>query len=109
MAANAATAVRVDLAARQLLEGHSASAVVAHLAESQGISRRSAQRYVAQAYRLIESDLAASGISRPQLVAQLVHTLQEAMAQALASGHASAVVGASRELRELLGLAGDQR
>jgi hypothetical protein len=104
MAAYAAAAARVDAALLMLQQGRSASATVSHLAEMHGISRRQGQRIVAKAYQLLRDDIEQSGINRKAESAQLVHTLHEAMAKALASGHASAVVGCSRELRELLGL-----
>ena len=104
MTAYAAAAARVDAALLMLQQGRSASATVSHLAEMHGISRRQGQRIVAKAYQLLRDDIEQAGINRHQEVAQLVHTLHEAMAKALASGHASAVVGCSRELRELLDL-----
>ena len=109
MAPRAATVVRVDYAVRELLKGRSGPALTAELAESQGISRRQARRVVALAYQTVQADIEETDISRPQLVAQLVHCLQTAMAQALASQHPSAVVGTARELRELLGLGADQQ
>lgn len=109
MAANCATAARVDVALSMLMAGNSASATVTHLSESLGISRRQSQRYVAKAYGLLRNDIEKAGISRRDELAQLVHVLHEAMAKALASGHASAVVGCSRELSNLLGLAADHQ
>jgi hypothetical protein len=109
MAPRAATAVRVDYAVRELLKGRSGPALTAELAETHGISRRQARRVVALGYKQIQADIEETDISRPQLVAQLVHCLQTAMAQALASQHPSAVVGTARELRELLGLGAEQQ
>ena len=107
MAPRAATTNRVDFATRELLKGRSGPSLTSELAESHGISRRQARRVVALAYKLIQADIDESDISRPQMVSQLVHCLQTAMAQALASEHPSAVVGTARELRELLGLGAD--
>jgi ABC-type amino acid transport substrate-binding protein len=104
MAAHGAAAARVDAALQMLQQGRSASATVSHLAEMHGISRRQGQRIVAKAFQVLRDDIEQSGINRKAESAQLVHALHEAMAKALASGHASAVVGCSRELRELLGL-----
>jgi hypothetical protein len=109
MAPRAATAVRVDYAVRELLKGRSGPALTAELAETHGISRRQARRVVALGYKQIQADIDETDISRPQLVAQLVHCLQTAMAQALASQHPSAVVGTARELRELLDLGAEQQ
>jgi hypothetical protein len=109
MASRAATTNRVDYATRELLKGRSGPSLTAELAESQGISRRQARRVVALAYQQIQADIDEADISRPQMVAQLIHCLQTAMAQALASQHPSAVVGTARELRELLGLGADHQ
>jgi uncharacterized protein YoaH (UPF0181 family) len=104
MAVAAAVAARVDHAVSMLMAGRSASAAVAEVAETYGISRRQSRRVVGKAFQVLRDDIEQAGINRHQEVAQLVHTLHEAMAKALASGHASAVVGCSRELRELLQL-----
>jgi len=104
MAGHAATAARIEFAAKELLRGRSASAVVALLSETEGISRRQAQRIVGKAYGLIVQDVEAAGVDRRELIAQLIATLQEASASALERGHITGAVAACRELRELLGL-----
>ena len=48
---------RVKQAHAKLLEGYSCTAVVTQLAESKGLSRRTAQRTVQQAYALIREDI----------------------------------------------------
>ena len=95
---------RTQIALDHLLKGHSGSATVAHVAETCSISRRQSQRYVAAAYQQLSDEIEGCGISRREMTAQLVHGLQEAMAKALATNHTSSVVGAARELRELLEL-----
>lgn len=92
-----------------LLKGHSGSATVAHVSETCGISRRQSRRYVRAAYDLLQEEIEACGIDRRKLTAQLVHGLQEALAKALATNHTSSVVGAARELRELLELTSGNR
>ncbi|MCP9776207.1 hypothetical protein [Cyanobium sp. WAJ14-Wanaka] len=104
MAVAVAGAVRIDHALQMLAAGRSAIAAVAEVAETYGISRRQSRRIVGKAYEVLRDDIEKAGVNRKAETAQLVHTLHEAMAKALASGHASAVVGCSRELRELLGL-----
>ncbi len=104
MACRLATTSRIDLAAKELLRGRGASAVVAFLSETQGISRRQAQRIVGRAYGLIVEDVEQAGVDRRELTAQLIATLQEASASALEKGHFTGAVAACRELRELLGL-----
>jgi hypothetical protein len=98
---------RAQLAFDHLLQGHSGSATVAYLTETTGISQRQARRDVAAAYERLQRDIEDCGIDRRKLTAQLVHGLQEALAKALATNHTSSVVGAARELRELLRLNGD--
>lgn len=104
MAGRVATAARVDIAAKELLKGRGASSVVAFLSDTQGLSRRQAQRIVGRAYRLITQDLEEAAVDRRELTAQLVNTLQEAATAALERNHITGVVAVCRELRELLGL-----
>lgn len=88
----------------QLLRCRSTSQIVSELAEREGISRRSARRYVARAYIEMVADLEDAQIDRKQMVALCVHALQQTMAQALEAGHGNAVVGAVRALNELIDL-----
>lgn len=104
MAGRVATSARVDLAAKELLRGRGAASVVAFLSETEGISRRQAQRIVGRAYGLIVDDTEKAGVDRRELTAQLIAALQEATASALDRGHITGAVAACRELRELLGL-----
>ncbi len=97
-------AARLKLATEMLLQCRSGSAVVAALAESEGISKRQARRIVGAAYDELKKDIEDSGLDRSQLVAQIAHGLLESMGKALASGHGAVVVGAARQLDELLGL-----
>jgi len=105
MAGHAVTAARVDYCARALLKGHSGCRVVADLAAREGISRRSARRYVAKGYEVIIDDMKEINIDRQHVTAQTIVMLQEGMAKALEHNHVSAMVGACREMRELLSLA----
>lgn len=102
MACRGATAQRVDWALKQLLAGRSSTALVAEMAEREGVSRRQAQRLVARAHGLIVEDLNA--IDRRDLAAQLIHLLMESASEAMRQGNSGAVVGISRELRALVGL-----
>ena len=107
MACTTARAERLDWAVRRLMECRSTSAVVAEMADQWGMSRRQSQRVVGQAHRQLVDDLEGAGVDRQQLVAQITHGLMECLAKALASEQPSAVVGAARELRELLALGAD--
>ena len=102
--AKSAAAARTDEALQLLLAGRSASAVVSHLTQTQGIGRRQAQRYVAAAYEIIRGDIEQSKVDRRKQSAKLVHLLEEGAATALASKNIGALVGACREIRELCGL-----
>jgi hypothetical protein len=104
LACRTAVSARIDLASKELLRGRGAAAVVAFLSETEGISRRQAQRIVGRAYGLIVDDVEKAGVDRRELTAQLIATLQEASASALEKGHVTGAVAACRELRELLGL-----
>ena len=107
MAGRAEAQERLDWACRRLLECRSTSATVADLAEHTGISRRQARRIVGKAHEVLVADLEEAGLDRKALVAQLEHGLMSALAKALASDQPAAVVGAARELRELLKLTGE--
>ena len=78
------------------------------LADSEGISRRQAQRYVRQGYQQIQIDIENCGVDRVPMVAKLVHLLESTLVIAMESKQCAAAVGAARELRELLGLAADR-
>ena len=103
-----APAHRQQLALDLLLTGKSATATVAHLAAHCDCSRRQSQRYVAAAYQLLKADIDACAIDRPVQVAKLIHLLETTCELALVAKQFNAVVAASRELRELLGLAADK-
>ena len=103
------TATRINEALAMLLASRSASGVVSELSERHSVTRRQARRYVASAYEVIKADVNDSDIDREKLVSQLVHALQESMAQAVKAKHPCSVVSCARELRELLGLAADAK
>jgi hypothetical protein len=104
MAGPSVTTQRIDWAARRLMECRSTSAVVAELAEREGLSRRQARRLVGKAHAVLVDDLEQAGVDRQQLTAQLAHALVESVHKSLQAGHTAALVGACRELRELLHL-----
>lgn len=108
MAGKGAIAERTEEALQLLLAGRSASATVSLLSERHGVTRRSAQRYVARAYEVIRGDVEAAEIDRRKQVAKLVHLLEEGAAVALATKNVGALIGAARELRELCGLTPQQ-
>jgi hypothetical protein len=102
MAARIIGKQRVQRAEALLMQRRSPSQVVAELAESEGISRRSARRYVAKALDAIKAD--TESVDRPQLVALLVDALNRAIAMGLERHQPAVVIGAARELDSLLGL-----
>ena len=86
------------------LEGFSCTAVVAYLAETKGVSRRTAQRTVQQAYALIREDIDKANVQRSDLVAQAIHLLMESARLGLVQNNPGAVVGAVAQLDKLCGL-----
>lgn len=108
MTSPAVTAERIQWAVDRLMACRSTTRTVADLAEWAGISRRQAQRLVGKAHSTLVADLEEAGVDRRQLRAQLVHGLMEGIGMALEQHHIGALVGAARELRELLDL-GPQR
>lgn len=109
MASRTATRDRVSEAVALLLAGRSASGIVSEMADKHGVTRRQARRYVGKGYEIIRDDIDESDVDREKLVSQLVHSLQESLSKAAAAGHACAVVGCCRELRELLALSADAK
>ena len=95
---------RVQVAHSKLLEGFSCTAVVAYLAETKGVSRRTAQRTVQQAYALIREDIDKANVQRSDLVAQAIHLLMESAHVGLAQNKRGAVVGVVAQLEKLCGL-----
>ena len=69
--------IRVRKAAGWILQGHSVSHVVARLAESEGVSRRTARRIAGKAMDLVHKDLEATNLETPQTATVLLHNLQE--------------------------------
>jgi len=104
MAKRAAVVDRVEEAHSMLLQGYSCTAVVAHLAQSKGVSRRTSQRTVQQAYALIREDIDQANIQRTDLVAQAIHLLMESARVGLKQNNPGAVVGAISQLDKLCGL-----
>ena len=95
---------RVQVAHCKLLEGYSCNAVMAYLTETKGVSRRTAQRTVQQAYALIREDIDKANVQRSDLVAQAIHLLMENARLGLAQNNPGAVVGAVAQLDKLCGL-----
>jgi hypothetical protein len=62
--AKSVAAARTDEALALLLAGRSASAIVSHLTQSEGIGRRQAQRYVAAAYATLRGDIEEAKVDR---------------------------------------------
>ena len=91
------------------LDKDSCTAVVTQLAESKGLSRRTAQRTVQQAYALIREDLDQCNVERTDLIAQAIHLLIESERMGLAHNNPGAVVGAISQLDKLCGLSPSRR
>ena len=109
MAKRAAVVDRVEEAHCILLQGYICTAVVAHLAQSKGVSGRTSQRTVQQAYALIREDIDPCNVERTDLVAQAIHLLMESARMGLAQNNPGAVVGAVSQLDKLCGLSPSRR
>ena len=96
--------IRIRKAAGWILQGHSVSHVVARLAESEGVSRRTARRIAGKAMDLVHRDLEATNVENPQMATVLIHNLQECMARGMESNNIGAAVAAARELSAMLGI-----
>ena len=101
MTTQAENKLRVRKAAGWILQGHSVSHVVARLAESEGVSRRTARRIAGKAMDLVHKDLQATNVENPQMATVLIHNLQECMARGMESNNIGA---AARELSAMLGI-----
>ena len=77
---------------------------MAYLAETKGVSTRTAQRTVQQAYALIREDIDKTNVQRSELVAQAIHLLMESARLRLAQNNPGDVVGAVAQLDKLCGL-----
>jgi len=104
MAKRAGVVDRVEEAHSMLLQGYSYTAVVAYLAQSKGVSRRTSQRTVQQAYALIREDIDQANIQRTDLFAQAIHLLMESARVGLKQNNPGDVVGAISQLDKLCGL-----
>ena len=91
------------------LDQVSCTAVVTQLAESNGLSCRTAQRTVQQAYALIREDIDQCNVERTDLVAQAIHLLMESARMGLSQNNPGAVVGAVSQLDKLCGLSASRR
>ena len=96
--------IRIRKAAGWILQGHSGCHVVARLAESEGVSRRTARRIASKAMDLVHRDLEATNVENPQMATVLIHNLQECMARGMESNNIGAAVAAARQLSAILGI-----
>ncbi len=95
---------RIEKAAEMLAQGHSGTSVVTHMTRSEGVSRRTAQRMVSDAYQVLIGDMESFDLNRKELVSQLINNLQEGIRRGLIHNQISAVVSAVRALDDLCGL-----
>ena len=102
-------AALITVLAELELDQVNCTAVVTQLAESKGLSRRTAQRTVQQAYALIREDIDQCNVERTDLVAQAIHLLMESARMGLAQNNPGAVVGAVSQLDKLCGLSPSRR
>ena len=99
--------LRVGEASSMLAQGNGATVVTTHVAETYRLSRRQARRITAAAYELIVQDLEEVDLSRPQMTAQLIVNLEQAMKKALLNNQSAAVAACAKQIINLCGLAAD--
>lgn len=104
MAGRGVVAQRQDWAFRRLLTGASTTAVVAELADREGVSRRTAQNDVRSAYAQLVADVQGSGVDRAAMAAKLGHILETAIEKAMAQNNPGAVASLCSRLMELYAL-----
>lgn len=100
MAGASVTAARKATALRMLQEGFGTTAIVTELAASQGISRRQARRLVAAAHAEVVADL--SDVNAAEVLAAIVHRLEEVGRVAMERNQPAAAVAAYRLLADLV-------
>lgn len=89
---------------QQLLQCRPTCTVVAELAEREGISRRQARRYVADAYAEMIAEIEEVNLDRKHMLVQTVHALQRTIERGISTGQGAVVIGAVRTLDQLVGL-----
>jgi hypothetical protein len=104
MAGRGVVRQRQDWAFKRLLTGASTTAVVAELADREGVSRRTAQNDVRAAYQRLVDDVLGSGVDRAGMAAKLGHLLECSIEKAMAENNPGAVSALSSRLMELYSL-----
>ncbi|EDY37638.1 conserved hypothetical protein [Cyanobium sp. PCC 7001] len=94
---------REQWAFEQLVKCRNLSAVVAELAEREGISLRRSRELVAKAYERLVADVNGCA-DREALLAQCIGALQQGLEKSLAAGQVAWAIGCVRQLDDLLGL-----
>ncbi len=90
--------LRADFAADLLAQGHSCTVTKTELSKKYGLSRRQARRIKANAMGLIVQDFEEINIERPQMVANLLVTLEQGMQKGLIDNQSSGVASCARQI-----------
>ena len=99
--------LRIGEAADLLALGNSCTVVTSQTAEKYGLSRRQARRITASAIGLLTEDIDEINLERPQMVAKLLVTLEQAMQKALLHNQSAGVAACAKQIISLCGLAAD--
>ena len=97
------TELRVAYAAELVAEGQAYSSITSLVAAKYGISRRTRQ-INSNAYLLLKDDIEEGDLTRPEMTAKLVCTLETAMFRAMQEKQYSAVASNAKVLMKLIGL-----
>lgn len=109
MATRAVSEQRLSWCLQQLLKCRPTCTIVSELAEREGISRRQARRYVADAYAEMVAEIEEINLDRKQMVCQCMHALQRTIERGVSTGQGAVVIGAVRTLDQLVGLGAQHR
>lgn len=104
MANRAESEQRLNWCFQQLLKCRPTCTIVAELSEREGISRRQARRYVADAYAEMITEIEEVNLDRKHMLVQTVHALQTTIERGVSTGNGAVVIGAIRMLDQLVGL-----
>ena len=98
------TELRVAHAAELVAEGQAYSSITSHVAAKYRISRRMARQITSNAYLLLKDDIEEGDLSRSEMTAKLICTLENAMYKAMREKQYSAVASNAKVLMKLVGL-----
>ena len=98
------TDLRVAHAAELVAEGQAHSSITSLVAAKYGISRRRARQITSNAFLFLKDDIEKGDLNRPEIIAKLVCTLENAMHRAMQEKQYSAVASNVKVHMKLISL-----